>query len=123
METFMNLTKKAFALFLLASLTAGQAQAATVECSTDKVVGAILNKVAALLEKEDLSRIIFGLGLSGTLGVMSHEFYKGAHALLEKRYYNCDDVLVSNCLKMLSVLTATCSLAVGISVIEDIYNA
>lgn len=104
----MNLYKKAFALFIFAGLTAGQAQAAKVEFSTDEVVGAILKKVTALLEKEDLARIVAGLGLTGLCIAASNKIHD-----------DCNEFLG----KFLAAEAAMLAGIFGAKTIEIIYNA
>ncbi len=111
----MNLYKKAFALFIFAGLTAGQAQAAKIEFSTDEVVGAILKKVTALLEKEDLARIVAGLGLTGLCIAASNKIHNEA----KKCYDDFNEFLG----KFLAADVAMIAGIFGARTIEIIYNA
>ncbi len=127
----MNLSKKTFALFLLIGLTAGQAQAAdsgkkiVIELSTDKVVGATLqllgkgtNKVIKLLEKEQLSRIVSGLGLSGLcyfVGCKERELAQDG----DRGYRHGEAFFWS----VLAGIAFTGAAVVGTEIIETIYNA
>lgn len=118
----MSLTKKAFALFLLASLTAGQAQAVTVELTTDKMVEAISqllqksgDKVVALLAKEDLSRVVAGLGLTGLFVAISNKLHNEA----KKCYNTCDEFGLKLLAADMAILAGMC----GTKTVEIIYNA
>lgn len=125
----MNTTKKAFALFLLASLTAGQTQAADqavgIKISADKAVNALAelakvsgDKALKLLAKEDLDRVIGAFGLSGVCAALSYLMYKDVERV--GKYHSPTE----NAFMKLTVSTVLIlSVMLGIKGIELIYNA
>lgn len=123
----MNVFKKSLALFLLASLTAGQAQAVTIELTTDKVVGAIAqllekggNKVLQLLEKGNFSRVILGLSMSGICGIASYELY---NEIVSEKNNLKNDIFLELSLRILSIEAAILAAGCSVKTIELIYNA
>jgi hypothetical protein len=125
----MGLSKKAFALFLLASLTAGQAQASdqafSINIPTDKVANALTelakitgDKVLKLLAEEDLDRVIGAFGLSGVFAALSYLMYKDIERV-GKYHSPAENTLMKLTASTVLILSAM----LGVKGIEMIYNA
>jgi hypothetical protein len=126
---FMNFIKRGLTLLLLASLTAGQAQAAeqtvNIQLTTDKVVGAIFevakmsgNKVVKLLEKKDFSAIVLGLSLGSLSYAIGSEERKFAQ-YAERHNDNGYALFWS----LLAGISFASTAVIGAQIIETIYNA
>lgn len=109
----MNFIKRGLALFLLASLTAGQAQAAP----TDSISGAIAqmcsDKVTKLIENGELDIALFGAAMTSFLGLLTYLNYKTYKEDLSTRVISAP----------LTQLCGLGTIALGAATINTIYNA